>query len=95
MLTLPEAIRKMTSLAASQMKIADRGTLKPGVFADIVVFDPKTIADTATYEKPQQYPVGIDMVIVNGAVTLEAGRHTGVHAGRALYRTGLPPLTTN
>ena len=88
---MPEAIRKMTSLAASQMKIADRGTVKPGAFADIVVFDPKTIADTATFEKPQQYPIGIDMVIVNGAVTLEAGRHTSVHAGRALYGPGYRP----
>jgi len=90
-LPLPEAIRKMTSLAASQMKIADRGTVKPGAFADIVVFDPKTIADTATFEKPQQYPIGIDMVIVNGAVTLESGRHTGAHAGRALFGPGYRP----
>ena len=91
LLPLPEAIRKMTSLAASQMKIADRGTVKSGAFADIVVFDPNTIADTATFEKPQQYPIGVDMVIVNGAVTLEGARHTGVHAGRALYGPGYRP----
>ncbi|MGE5245287.1 MAG: N-acyl-D-amino-acid deacylase family protein [Betaproteobacteria bacterium] len=84
-LTLPEAIRKMTSLPASQMQIADRGTLKPGYFADIVIFDPATIADTATYEKPQQYPVGIDAVIVNGQITVRNNQHTGVHAGRAIY----------
>jgi N-acyl-D-amino-acid deacylase len=95
-LPLPEAIRKMTSLAASQMKIADRGSVKEGFFADLVVFDPKTVADTATFEKPQQYPIGIETVIVNGTVTVDAGRHTGAHAGRALYGPGYrPSRTTN
>jgi N-acyl-D-amino-acid deacylase len=87
-LPLPEAIRKMTSLAASQMKIADRGTIKEGYFADLVIFDPRTVADTGTFEKPQQYPIGIETVVVNGAVTVDAGRHTGAHAGRALYGPG-------
>jgi N-acyl-D-aspartate/D-glutamate deacylase len=87
-LSLPEAIRKMTSLAASQMKIADRGTLEEGLRADVVIFDPTTVADTATYEKPHQYPVGIDTVIVNGVVTVRNGLHTGAHAGRALYGAG-------
>jgi len=82
---LPEAIRKMTSLAARQLKIAERGTLKNGYFADVVVFDPNTVADRATYEKPHQYPVGIGTVIVNGVVTVRNGQHTGAHAGRALY----------
>ena len=90
-LELPDAIRKMTSLAASQMKLADRGTIKEGFFADLVVFDPKTVADTATFEKPQQYPVGIETVIVNGSVTVEGGRHTGAHAGRALFGPGYRP----
>ena len=85
---LPEAIRKMTSLAARQLKIADRGTLKEGNFADVVIFDPNTVADTATYEKPHQYPVGINTVIVNGTVTVRGGQHTGAHAGRALYGPG-------
>jgi N-acyl-D-amino-acid deacylase len=85
---LPEAIRKMTSLAASQMKIAERGTLKEGYFADVVIFDPTTIADTATFEKPHQYPVGVDTVIVNGIVTVRNGKHTGAHAGRALFGPG-------
>jgi N-acyl-D-amino-acid deacylase len=85
---LPEAIRKMTSLAASQLKIAERGTLKEGFFADVVIFDPTTVADTATYEKPHQYPVGIDTVIVNGVVTIREGKHTGAHAGRALFGPG-------
>jgi N-acyl-D-amino-acid deacylase len=87
-LSLPDAIRKMTSLAAAQMKIADRGTLKEGFFADIVIFDPRTVADTATFEKPHQYPVGIDTVIVNGVVTVRNGQHTGAHAGRALFGPG-------
>jgi len=87
-LPLPEAIRKMTSLAASQMKITNRGTIKEGYFADVVVFDPKTVADTATYDKPHQYPVGIETVIVNGTVTVDGGKHTGAHAGRALYGSG-------
>ena len=90
-LELPDAIRKMTSLAASQLKLADRGTIKEGFFADLVVFDPKTVADVGTFEKPQQYPVGIDTVIVNGSVTVEGGRHTGVHAGRALFGPGYRP----
>jgi N-acyl-D-amino-acid deacylase len=95
-LPLSDAVRKMTSLAASQMKIAGRGIIKEGYFADLVVFDPKTVADTATYDKPHQYPVGIETVIVNGVVTFDAGRHTGAHAGRALYGAGYrPPRATN
>lgn len=85
---LPEAIRKMTSLAARQLKIAERGTLKNGYFADVVVFDQNTVADRATYEKPHQYPVGIGTVIVNGVVTVRNGQHTGARAGRALYGAG-------
>ena len=87
-LSLPEAIRKMTSLAASQLKIAERGTLKEGFFGDVVIFDPNTVADTATFEKPHQYPIGIDTVIVNGVVTVRNGQHTGARAGRALYGPG-------
>jgi N-acyl-D-aspartate/D-glutamate deacylase len=92
-LPLTDAIRKMTSLAASQMKIADRGTIKEGYFADIVVFDPATVADKATYEQPHQYSVGIETVIVNGVVTVRDGKHTGAHAGRALYGAGYKPQT--
>jgi N-acyl-D-amino-acid deacylase len=92
-LSLPEAIRKMTSLAASQMKIADRGTLKEGLLADIVIFDPKTVADTATYDKPHQYPIGIDTVIVNGVLTVKGGKHTGAQAGRALFGPGYQKAT--
>ena len=94
-LALPEAIRKMTSLAASQLKIKDRGALEDGYFADLVIFDPATVADTSTYEKPQTYPVGIDTVIVNGIVTVRAGQHTGAHAGRALFGPGYRGKTDN
>jgi N-acyl-D-aspartate/D-glutamate deacylase len=90
-LALPEAIRKMTSLAAAQLKIVNRGTLKEGYFADVVVFDPATVADTATYEKPHQFPIGINTVVVNGVVTVRNGRHTGAHAGRALFGPGARP----
>jgi N-acyl-D-aspartate/D-glutamate deacylase len=92
-LPLPEAIRKMTSLAASQMKIANRGSLKEGYFADVVVFDPATVADKATYEQPHQYPVGIETVVVNGVVTVRDGKHTGAHAGRPLFGSGYKPQT--
>jgi N-acyl-D-aspartate/D-glutamate deacylase len=92
-LPLPEAIRKMTSLAASQMKIADRGALKEGYFADIVVFDPATVADKATYEQPHQYSVGIETVVVNGVVTVRDGKHTGAHAGRSLFGPGYKSQT--
>jgi len=92
-LPLPEAIRKMTSLAASQMKIANRGSLKEGYFADIVVFDPATVADKATYEQPHQYPVGIETVVVNGVVTVRDGKHTGAHSGRPLFGPGYKPQT--
>ena len=88
LLSLPDAIRKMTSLAASQLKIAERGTLKEGYFADVVIFDPNTVADTATFEKPHQYPIGIETVIVNGVVTVRNGQHTGARGGRALFGPG-------
>ena len=92
-LPLPEAIRKMTSLAASQMKVANRGSLKEGYFADVVVFDPATVADKATYEQPHQYSVGIETVVVNGVVTVRDGKHTGAHAGRPLFGPGYKPQT--
>ena len=87
-LTLPQAIRKMTNLAAMQLKIPNRGTIKEGYFADLVLFDPNTVIDTATFEKPHQYPIGISTVVVNGVVTVRNGKHTGAHAGRALYGPG-------
>ena len=76
----------MTSLPARKHLLRDRGVLQPGAFADIVVFDPQTIADVATYTEPRQYPAGIQHVVVNGAVTVESGRQTDARAGRMLRR---------
>jgi N-acyl-D-aspartate/D-glutamate deacylase len=87
-LGLPDAIRKMTSLAASQMKLAERGTIREGYFGDVVVFDPATVADKATFDRPHQYPVGIETVLVNGVITVRNGTHTGARAGQALYGPG-------
>ncbi len=87
-LTLPDAIRKMTSLPAQILGFDDRGLLKPGFAADIVVFDPETVLDQATFEDPHQYPVGIETVIVNGQVVIDQGNHTGARPGRVLYGGG-------
>jgi len=83
-LGLDEAIRKMTSLPAQRLGIPDRGIIRRGAWADIVVFDPSTIASRATYQNPAQYPVGIKWVLVNGILTVEDGRHTGAKAGKVL-----------
>jgi N-acyl-D-aspartate/D-glutamate deacylase len=83
-LTLPEAIRKMTSLPADRVRLADRGRLIVGNAADIVVFDPARVSDTATFERPFQYPIGIALVVVNGRVTLRDGQRSRAHAGRSL-----------
>ena len=86
LLTLEEAVRKMTSLPARKHLLADRGVLRPGAFADAVVFNPDTIADIATYAEPRQYPAGIEYVVVNGQIAVEEGRQTGARAGRMLRR---------
>jgi N-acyl-D-aspartate/D-glutamate deacylase len=84
-LTLPDAIHRMTGLAATQMGLRDRGMVRVGHLADLVVFNPATIADTATYEKPHQYPTGIDHVVVNGVPVLDPRGLTGSRPGRPLY----------
>lgn len=86
-ITLPQAINKMTALPASRVRLADRGRIAPGFAADVVVFDPVHIEDRATYEKPFQYPVGVDAVVVNGAIALRDGQRGGQGAGRALRLT--------
>ena len=86
-ISLEEAVRKMTSLPAATLGLADRGTIAPGKWADLVIFDPATVADKATFEQPFQYPVGIDTVIVNGEVVLDEGQHTGKRPGKVLRRT--------
>jgi N-acyl-D-amino-acid deacylase len=87
-ISLEEAIRKMTSLPASILGLADRGTIKEGQWADLVIFDPATVADKATFEDPFQYPVGIDTVLVNGTVVLDEGKHTNARPGKVLRRAG-------
>ena len=85
-LSLEEAVRKMTSLPADRFKLAGRGRIAEGAFADIVVFDPARIEDVATYEEPRQYPAGIDCVLVNGRVAAESGRQAERSSGRLLRR---------
>ena len=87
-MTLEEAVRKMTSLAASRVGINDRGILKPGIFADITVFDPATIQDLATYNEPLTYSVGVRYVFVNGRAVVFDGKMTNERPGRALKGPG-------
>ena len=83
-MSLEEAVRKMTSFAAHRLDIRDRGMLRDGMKADIVMFDPRTVKSSATRREPKQFPVGIEYVLVNGRIVVEQGQHTGVLAGRAL-----------
>ena len=85
---LEEAVRKLTSLPATNLKLQRRGRLAPGYFADIVVFDPATIQDHATFEKPHQYATGVVYVIVNGVQVLRDGEHTGATPGRVVRGPG-------
>jgi N-acyl-D-amino-acid deacylase len=87
-ITLEEAIRRLTGLPATNLGLDGRGFLKAGYFADIVVFDPKTIADRATFEQPHQLAVGMKHVFVNGKQVLKDGKHTGAKPGRALWGPG-------
>jgi N-acyl-D-amino-acid deacylase len=86
LLALEEAIRKMTGYPASQTGIADRGVIRPGAFADLVLFDPATVADRATFADPGALSVGIETVWVNGVAVWQGGRTTGAHPGRGLRR---------
>ncbi len=87
-LTLPEAIRRMTTLPAEHLKIKKRGSLAKGNFADIVVFDPEKVQDYATYENPHQYSTGVQHVFVNGIQVLKDGEHTGATPGRCVRGPG-------
>lgn len=91
LLTLEDAIRKFTSAVATRLTIPDRGVLKPGMLADIVVFDPNTVAEKATFEKPHQLSVGVRDVWVNGVRVLRDNKHTGAKPGRALRGPGYAP----
>lgn len=81
---LEEAVRRMTSLAAQKFQLADRGLLRPGYAADIVIFDDAAIADRATFDNPHQFPAGIPYVVVNGRLVVDQGRHNGTRSGQAL-----------
>ena len=85
---LPDAIRRLTSLPATNLSLKQRGWLKPGYYADVVVFDPATIRDNATFEKPQQLATGVDDVFVNGVQVLKDGKHTGAKPGRFVRGPG-------
>ena len=83
-ISLEDAVRRMTSLAAQKFQLKDRGLLRAGFAADIVIFDESTVADKATFDKPHQFSVGFDYVLVNGVVTVDNGKHTGTRSGQAL-----------
>ncbi|HMG95147.1 MAG TPA: amidohydrolase family protein, partial [Gemmatimonadaceae bacterium] len=87
-ISLEFAIRKMTSLAAQRVGINDRGLLKPGLYADITVFDPATIIDRATFEQPSQLATGVTYVFVNGVPVVDNGQPTAALPGRALRGPG-------
>lgn len=83
-LSLEEAIHKITGMPARRLRLSDRGTVAPGMMADLVAFDPDAVADRATFSDPHQYPAGVPVVVVNGVVTLRDGAHTGELGGRAV-----------
>jgi N-acyl-D-amino-acid deacylase len=87
-LSLEEAIRRMTSLPAQKFQLHNRGLLAAGYAADIVIFDENKVRDMATYEHPHAYSKGFEYVLVNGVLTVDNGKHTGARAGQALYGPG-------
>ncbi len=91
---IEEAIRKMTSLPAQTFRLWDRGLVRPGMAADLVVFDEKTVIDRATFEQPKQYATGFDYVIVNGRIVIDKGEHKGAKPGRILRGRGFQQTTS-
>ena len=87
-LTLPDAVRKMTSLPASILGLTDRGQLKTGFAADVAVFDPAKVGETNSFEKPKSYAEGVPYVLVNGVVVIDGGQHTGARPGKPLRGRG-------
>ena len=81
-------MRRLSGLPATNLGLTNRGFLREGMFADVVVFDPATIADRATFEQPHQYAVGVQHVFVNGVQVLKDGEHTGAKPGRAVWGAG-------
>ncbi len=90
-LALEEAIRKMTSLPAQILGLRDRGQLREGFAADVVLFDPAQVHNTNSFERPKSYPEGIPYVLVNGVVVIDQGRHSGARPGKVLYGRGYKP----
>jgi N-acyl-D-amino-acid deacylase len=88
-LSLEQAVYKMTGFPAARLGLKERGVIRAGAAADLVVFDPATVRDTATYEDPCRYPEGIDVVLVNGVAVKDAGGHTGALPGRVLRHRGI------
>jgi N-acyl-D-amino-acid deacylase len=90
-LSLEDAIRKFSALPAQRMRLTDRGVIKAGMWADVVVFDPTTIKDTATFADPNQLAQGMDYVLVNGVPVIEQGKMTGARPGKVLRGAGYVP----
>jgi N-acyl-D-aspartate/D-glutamate deacylase len=90
-LTLPQAVQRSSALAAQTFGLTDRGVVREGAFADVIAFDPRTIADRATFENPRLMSTGVQWVLVNGAISVENGRYSGALGGRALRRGGMRP----
>jgi len=90
-ITLEDAVRKMSGAPAKRLGLADRGLLKEGLKADLVLFDPDTVRDTATFEKPHQYAEGVSLVVINGDVVFDDGPMTAARPGRILYGPGRKP----
>src|SRR6185295_1473062 len=90
-LTLEEAVRKMASLPAQILGLRDRGQIREGFAADVVVFDPAAVGETNSFEKPKSYAQGVDYVLVNGVVVIDKGQHTGAKPGRPLMSAGARP----
>jgi N-acyl-D-amino-acid deacylase len=88
---LEEAVRRLSSLPAENLKLDRRGLLKPGYFGDVVVFDPASISDHATFEKPHQYATGVRHVFVNGVQVIKDGEHTGAKPGQVVRGPGWKP----
>ena len=87
-LTLEDAVRKMTTLPAQILGLTDRGQIHEGYRADVVLFDPATVRETNSYEKPKSYPAGIPYVMVNGVLVIDQGQHTGARPGQVIYGKG-------
>ena len=93
-LTLEDAVRKMSSLPAQILGLRDRGQLREDFVADVVVFDPQEVLDTNTYEAPKSYAAGVPYVIVNGVVVIDSGEHTGARPGRPVLGPRYQPART-